>query len=313
MALSDAASPGPAASRAPKPLFRWAGGKQRFLWDHRHRLPAFTGAYHEPFAGGLSVFFHIAGRDVDTPRAFISDINLRLIRTYEQIKWEGDVVAVALERLAHDYDRAEDRAEFYNRVRAEHNRIHPSTDAARFIFLMAACWNGVYRENLKGEFNVPHGAPREKLFVPSAGDISAASHAFSQASLRAQPWQSAVAAARPGDFVFLDPPYFGPGRKDLYARGRSFGYSEHRELAVAASSLQQRGVDFLLTNAAYPEMVSLYNEFGLQVEEVAMHRSISSKVAERGNEGELVVTPGVHTRTRAERDAHLRLLNAARR
>lgn len=114
---------------------------------------------------------------------------------------------------------------------------------------------------------------------------------------------------QPGDFAFFDPPYFhDDDRRDLYERNRVFTFNDQIRLADALVGLKQRGVDFLLTNSARPQMVSLYKDRGLRVEEIAAHRSISSKANERGREGELVVTPGTNGDSPQLIKARLRLM-----
>lgn len=292
-----------------KPLFRWAGGKQRFLWDNRDRIPSTFGTYHEPFGGGLSVFFHVAARSQHPVEAVLADVNLRVVRTYEDVKWEPLAVADRLRQLEAGYNAANDKGEFYLDVRQQHNRTYPRADAARFIFLMCTAWNGVFRINQAGGFNVPHGAPKGRLVLPSESDILAVSVALSRARLRAQSWESGLNDMQPGDFVFFDPPYFhDDDRRDLYERNRVFTYRDHVRLADALADLKRRKVDFLLTNSARPQMVKLYKSRGLHVEEIDAHRSISSKVSVRGREGELVVTPGSPTDSPELIKARLRLM-----
>lgn len=294
---------------AARPLFRWAGGKQRFLWDHREKLPYDFNRYHEPFAGGMSVYFHIAARSSTPVEALLADVNLRVMRTYEEVKWEPAQVADRLRQLEAAYNAATDPAAFYNDVRAQHNRIFPSHDAARFIFLMNTCWNGVFRINQAGQFNVPHGAPKNALSLPTRDEIFAVSTVLQHAKMRAQSWESSLTSVLPGDFVFLDPPYFHEeDRRDLYEKNRLFTIEDHVRLADALADLKDRGVDFLLTNSAFPAMQALYRDRGLDVEVIDVHRSISSKREGRGKVGELVVTPGPARANSMLRSAQLKLM-----
>lgn len=272
------------------PLFRWAGGKQRFLWDHRELLPSFSGRYFEPFAGGLSIYFHYV-RDSLTPfQAIIGDVNLRLVRTYTEIKKDPSGVVERLAILRAGYDAATDKSAFYYDVRETHNSRSPKSDAARFIFLMAAGWNGVFRLNNRGQFNVPHGSPRS-LKLPSIEQLHATSTVFQTADIRATSWESTIHSAQPGDFVFLDPPYGVASRKDLYGRKDAFGWSDQLKLAAALGDLQRRGVNFLLTNSAEPQLVDAYQRQGLNVRVIEAQRSIAASADSRGSEKELIVTP----------------------
>lgn len=249
--------------------------------------------YHEPFSGGLSVFFHVASTSKSLKTAFLGDVNLRVIRTYEEVKNDPFAVIDQLRQLEAGYNAAADKATFYNELREQHNRVFPRADAARFIFLMNAAWNGVFRINQAGKFNVPHGNPKGRLRLPSEEELLAVSQALKVAKLRAQSWESSINEMRKGDFVFFDPPYFrDEDRKDLYERNRLFTFRDQLKLADTLVDLKQRGVDFILTNSAHPRLISMYRERGLHIEEIGAHRSISSKGEGRGREGELVVTPG---------------------
>jgi len=295
-------------SSQAKPLFKWAGGKQKFLWDNRDRLPLVTAKYHEPFAGGLSVFFHMAGMSSRPLDAVLADVNLRVIRTYEEVKWEPAAVSDRLRQLELAFNSASDKTAFYNDVRTQHNRSYPSSDAARFIFLMTACWNGVFRINQSGHFNVPLGQLRGPLKLPTDDQVNAVSAALQSAKLRAQSWETGLNAMSPGDFVFFDPPYYHhDDRRDLYEKNKVFGRKDQVRLADALIDLQDRGVDFVLTNSAYPLMIDLYKERGLDVEIISAHRSISSKTADRGREQELIVTPGKASSNTMLRSAQLKL------
>jgi DNA adenine methylase len=174
---------------------------------------------------------------------------------------------------------------------------------------MNTAWNGVFRINQAGGFNVPHGDPKGSLKLPSQSDVMAVSVALSHVRLRAQSWESGLNDMLPGDFAFFDPPYFhDDDRRDLYERNRVFTYRDHVRLADALVDLKQRDIDFLLTNSARPQMVDLYKSRGLHVAEIDAHRSISSKASVRGREGELVVTPGNPTDSPELIKARLRMM-----
>lgn len=296
------------------PLFRWAGGKQRFLWHHADQIPAFTGTYHEPFAGGLSIYFHVASRSAAPVHARLADINLRLVRTYLDIKSDWQTVNDRLRQMEAGYDAAQDKSDFYYEVRNQHNRVAPAADAARFIFLMSTCWNGVFRANSRGDFNVPHGAVKKSgTKFPTADDLRAAHEVFQYASIRACSWESSLGDVRAGDFVFLDPPYHSDSRTSLYESSRQFGLSQHELLARKLEELQSRGVNFLLTNSATPEMVDLYRSHRLSVRIIPMHRSVNVRVADRTESDELLVTPNHVTRSALKAEAELDLKMLARR
>jgi len=286
-----------ARARQARPFLRWAGGKQRFLHAHARRLPNFSGKYIEPFLGGGSVFFHMVRTQ---ERPFVSrlgDTNRHLIRCYSEVRDDPEGVADRLEALQAGYSAARDKSAFYYDVRESFANAHPRADAARFIFLNKTCWNGLWRVNKAGRFNVPYGAPKNDRVVPERDDLINAAVALQGAFLRATSWANTVAFADEGDFVFLDPPYYSEtllGRdnfSDKYQQ-KVFGLKEHTRLAHQLRSLADRGIDFVLTNSGEPEMIQLYRGLGLHVTEIEMPRAINSRADQRTGAPELIVTPG---------------------
>lgn len=279
---------------AARPFLRWAGGKRPFLNRFPDFLPSFEGRYFEPFLGGGSVYFHVVSRARRPIVAFLGDTNAALIATYRAVSANPGAVAKEVAELAASYLEASDKEAFYYAQRARFNaqsarRPHPGL----FIFLNRTCWNGVWRVNQRGEFNVPHGAPKSDRIAPSIDELCCAATALRQATLRATSWENTVAQAREGDFVFLDPPYFSDLSQKHYRYQRnSFSEQRHRQLAYSLVALRSRGVDFVLTNSGERDMADLYRSFGFSVRLVEVHRSISSKADRRGPAPELIVTPG---------------------
>lgn len=282
--------------RMAKPFLKWAGGKRYFLYHFSRQIPEFRGSYFEPFLGSGAVFFRLAARRDGLAQARLGDTNNQLIRCFTSVRDEVDAVVDRLEQLQLAYSAREDKAAFYYEQRDLYNATLPKPDSALFIFLNRTCWNGLFRVNQAGRFNVPFGAPKSDSVTPTPDELLNASAALATASIRATTWENTVALARPGDFVFLDPPYFSellidtPTRASKYAR-RAFSMSSHRELARAVRQLASRGVDFMLTNSAEPEMVRLYEGMDLQVEVIHSPRAINSRAERRGAVAELLVTP----------------------
>jgi len=267
------------------------------LQQYRRTLPHFNGKYIEPFLGGASVFFHMVRVQ---ERPFVSrlgDTNRHLIRCYAEVRDDPSGVAERLEILQAGYDAASDKASYYYDIREAFTSNHPKPDAAKFIFLNRTCWNGLWRVNGQGRFNVPFGQPKTDVVVPSTDDVLNAATALQGAYLRATSWEHTVAFAEEGDFVFLDPPYFSEtflGRdnfSDKYQQ-KVFGIREHTRLAHALRDFANRGVDFILTNSADREMIQLYRGLGLKVSIIEMPRAINSRADQRKGAQEIVVTPG---------------------
>jgi DNA adenine methylase len=276
------------------PLFKWAGGKRRFILGNSNKFPEFTGTYHEPFAGSLAVYFWMAAKSETPLKARLSDANLRLVRTFQEVKSDPRAVWESLSDLIEAFKKSSDASAFYYKIREEFNLSNPKGDAPRFIFLMATGWNGVYRTNLSGKFNVPFGNNEKTPKFPSEIDIFVASTVLQHADLRACSWETSLNAASTGDFIFLDPPYLVANDRDsnIYEKDKSFSFSDHERLADELLALKNRGVSFMLTNSCSPALISMYRDLGLAVEVVSSRRSINSKIDARGEEGELIVTAG---------------------
>jgi DNA adenine methylase len=250
------------------------------------------GRYFEPFLGGGAVFFYlqrVAGRPLD---AVLADVNVPLIRTYTAVQVDPEKIYGRLSELQEEYLRAPSKSAFYYEVRSRYNAALPSPDPADFIFMNRTCWNGLYRLNRKGLFNVPYGRPKTEIVIPTRADLLNAAAALVRARLRATSWENSIAQARRGDFIFLDPPYHSDlERVDTKYRSRRFDLAEHEKLAARLADLNARGVDFVLTNSGEASMIELYRSYNLAVHTVRMPRNLSGKIAERGPVDELIVTP----------------------
>lgn len=272
------------------PLFRWAGGKRRFLQRFGNRLPTVFNRYYEPFAGSLSTYFFVARRAYKSFAAHLGDTDLRVIRTYQAVKKDPGRVARELDDLRQQYETTLNQESFYYSQRDEHNSIAPKEDAARFIFLMAAGWNGVYRLNAKGEFKVPWGK-KPILALPSYKQLHATSLVFMRSTLVAANWETSIATAGPGDLIFLDPPYMATKEsRDLYDTRLVFDIAQQERLARRVQSLVEARAFVLLTNGYSPSLVELYRDLKLEFLEISAMRSVGSLKGSRRLAKELVVT-----------------------
>lgn len=280
-----------ASRRSARPFLKWAGGKQRFLQQYASRLPRIQGRYIEPFLGGGSVFFHYNRIEERPFLSRLGDMNRALIRTYEAVRDDPDAVHAQLTALQAGYDAAHDKAAYYYDVRADFVGRQPRPDPGRFIFINRTCWNGLWRVNAKGQFNVPYGAPKSGTVIPSLLELRSAASALQASSLRITSWENLLPFAERGDFVFLDPPYLSDlvTMHDKY-NARQFGRSDHERLADEVAHLAKRGVDFVLTNSGGPDSVELYRSRGLDVVTLRIPRAINSRTGERGAVEEIVVT-----------------------
>lgn len=278
-------------AKVARPFLKWAGGKQPFLLRFGSLLPHFPGKYIEPFLGSGAVFFYLQRSQPRSFSAVLGDTNLQLIRTFVAVREHPEIVASRLQELQVGYEAASDKSEYYQLIRRSFNSRLPRVDAAEFIFLNKTCWNGLYRVNLDGKFNVPFGNPKSPKVVPSREEILNASAALAQATLQATAWENTIASSDPGDLVFLDPPYYSDIKIDSVKYGkRMFTLRDHHNLADYLRALDRRGTFFVLTNSADEEMIELYKSKGLTFRSVMVPRFISSRIDQRAPVAELVVS-----------------------
>ncbi|MDD9947371.1 MAG: DNA adenine methylase [Myxococcales bacterium] len=267
---------------APAPIVKWVGGKGRLLSQLRPLLPpAVDRMRHvEPFAGGAAMFF-----DRRPSRALLCDVNQDLIATYLAVRDELPSVITELQRLARDHSR-----ERYYDVRSRYNtaELTRSQRAAAFIYLNKTCFNGLHRVNRRGHFNVPVGR-YEKPKILNASLLQAASAQLSEADLRCTSFEALVALARPGDFVYLDPPYEPVSRTANFTSYAQDGFSQEdqQRLRDVYRELDRRGCKLMLSNSDVPFVRELYRDFRIDL--VAAPRAINCNTSRRGKVSEVVV------------------------
>lgn len=267
------------------PVVKWVGGKSKLLSELMARMPDRFERYFEPFAGGAALYFRIAPE-----RAVLADSNPDLIALYRSL---GEEVGAVIRRLEHH--RAVHCEDHYYQTRARWNdreRSWSSADrAATFIYLNKTCFNGLWRVNRAGAFNVPIGRYTDPpICVPEA--LRAASALLGRTTLRCCDYRTAVADARRADFVYFDPPYdpLTVTANFTSYTSDSFGGSHQRELADTARALVARGCGVMLSNSDTPFIRSLYKDF--QIDRVKCSRAINSNAAKRGDVDEVIITGG---------------------
>lgn len=261
---------------------KWAGGKAQLVPRFRKVFPSPDGGfqrYFEPFLGGGAVYLALAPR-----RAVLSDLNADLMNAWQVVRDNPEALMAALDM--HVYERAH-----YYRVRAlDPAALDPVQRAARFIYLNKTCYNGLYRVNREGRFNVPFGRyPRPPKLYDRA-NLLALSRLLRDAELRCAPFEEATRDAGPGDFVYLDPPYdpLSPTANfTSYTRG-NFTRDDQRRLADHVRELDRRGCLVAVSNSDTPEIRELYR--GFRIETVHMPRNINCKPDGRSPVHELLIT-----------------------
>jgi DNA adenine methylase len=263
-----------------KPFLKWAGGKRWLTSRHSHLLPSKYSAYHEPFLGSGAVFFHLQPK-----RAFLSDANVHLIECYLAMKEDWQSVWSYL--LAFKREHSE---EHYYRVREAAFRS-PTREAARFIYLNRTCFNGIYRENLNGIFNVPKGTKDAVTFADD--NFFAVSSALQSASLASSDFSVAINQAKKGDFIFIDPPYTVRHNHNGFVKynQKIFSWSDQVRLRDAVQVASDRGVACLITNACHPSIAELYEGLGKK-NTVSRSSVIAGASEHRGTYDELIITIG---------------------
>ncbi|HEY6037447.1 MAG TPA: DNA adenine methylase [Kofleriaceae bacterium] len=266
-------------------MVKWVGGKTKLLPELLARMPKTFGRYYEPFIGGAAMFFKLSPQ-----RAVIADVNPDLIALYNAIARDPNAV---IKKLAH-HREAHCEAHYYA-TREKWNEHHLSWSAperaATFIYLNKTCFNGLWRVNRAGDFNVPIGRYSDPpILVPEA--LRAASSVLARADIRNADYQSAIEDAKAGDFLYFDPPYdpITPTASFTSYTAGDFGPDDQRALAATAKQLIDRGCKVMLSNSDTPFIRSLYK--GLKIDKVKCSRAINSNAAKRGEVDELVITGG---------------------
>jgi DNA adenine methylase len=276
------------------PFLKWAGGKKQLLGELEKRLPASFASYHEPFLGGGALFFDLyyQGR---IRRAFISDSNVDLINAYFAIR---DGLESLLRKLAELQRHAKSKSYFYGTVRRRFNEIQLKTGeerdvekAALLLYLNKTCYNGLYRVNSKGGFNVPWGGYRNPRIYDEP-NLRAISSILNDPSVKltCADFAAAVKDARRDDFVYLDPPYQPLSRTASFAEytPRSFDLEDQERVANVFHGLVSKGCFVMLSNS--PLVERLFEGHGDKISRVKAKRAINNVGTGRGAIDELLVT-----------------------
>lgn len=252
-----------------KPILKWAGGKQWLAPAAQQlRPPGWTGTYHEPFLGGAAFFLALAPR-----RAMVSDANAELINTYRALIEEPEHIIDILQR--YPYER-----KFYYKLRDTKPRL-TRFQAARFLYLNRACWNGLYRVNRAGQFNTPFGKYTNPTIV-DPNRVRAAVRVLSGATLTIAHFDGALDKTKAGDFVYCDPPYITGHQNNGFIKYNAhlFSWADQERLAARVIRLKQRGVHVLVSNADHPSVLRLYS--GLYYYRVVRRSLIAAATVNRG-------------------------------
>lgn len=263
-----------------KPIIKWAGGKTQMLGELLPRVPDAYGRYIEPFFGGGALFFALQPQ-----KAVISDRNPELINMYKQIATHVDDVIYYLEKYTNTSE------EFYRIRGLDWEQLPKAEAAARTIFLNKTCYNGLYRVNKKGQFNVPYGKYKNPKICDSSALRSASEVLGSAEILCGDYFLILEHYAQSGDFVFLDPPYLPVSEYSDFKRytKEQFYKEDHIELAKQVERLHEKGCHVVLTNSNHPLVHELYSKYQIDVIQTRRHISCNGKT--RRGEDVIVTAP----------------------
>lgn len=270
-----------ASIRKPSPFLKWAGGKSQLLNTFEEFIPSDFNRYHEPFVGGGAMFFHMYGHSPELI-ASLSDLNDELINCYS-------VVRDNVEQLIKALKKHRNESEYFYEVRAlDTSKLTDVQRAARLIYLNKTCFNGLYRVNSRGQFNVPFGSYKNPRTCDE-DNLHATSRALKNTKLGHQHFSKALSTAGKGDFVYLDPPYQPLSATSNFTSytSKCFGEPDQQQLASVYAQLDKRGCKVMLSNSDNEFVKELYKDF--RQETVYATRAINCRADRRGRISELLI------------------------
>jgi DNA adenine methylase len=265
-----------------KPFLKWAGGKRKLCDFLTESSPANWNRYFEPMMGGAAMFFHLQPK-----QAFLSDSNPELVNAYK-------VLRDSVEPLIEELEKHQDSEEYYYRIREldrsnDFLKLGNVVRASRLIYLNKTCFNGLFRVNSKGHFNVPYGKYENKFSVAKE-DLRSSSAALQNTEISLGNFQTIEEQVEKDDFVYFDPPYLPISKTSSFTSytREPFGINEQVELRNFCEKLSAKGAKVMVSNSNNEFIRGLYADFNLR--EVLAARAINSKSTKRGKILELVAT-----------------------
>lgn len=267
------------------PILKWVGGKRQLLNEITPLIPKRITTYVEPFLGGGAVLFNLQPK-----KAIINDFNKDLINVYRVVRDSPQELLDILKK--HDKNNCED---YYYEIRAldrfeNYNKISNLEKAARIIYLNKTCYNGLFRVNQAGQFNSPYGKYRNPNIV-NEPVILAMSNYFNDNNIKIMEgdYREALKNIRKGAFVYFDPPYMPISSSSSFTGYTENGFNkkDQEELKIECDKLNDRGINFMLSNSAHPYILELYKDYEINI--VKARRSINSKGNKRGEINEVLV------------------------
>ncbi len=281
-----------------KPFVKWAGGKRQILDKLKKYIPDEYNTYYEPFIGGGALLFELSPRS-----AVINDSNAELINVYQVLCNEEKFKKMCKILNSHETNHSE---EYYYEIRnkdrnkSTYNKLSDYTRAARTIYLNKACFNGLYRVNSKGEFNVPFGK-KTKVNTYEGNNLITVSNYLTMNDIKILnvDFEEAVATAKKGDFVYFDPPYDSDKAIFNSYTEEGFNKDDQRRLASVYKELDKKGVYVMLSNHNTVLIKELYKDYNIHI--IEAKRNINSNAEKRGKVEEVIITNYTNNRTFGEK------------
>ena len=272
----------------PKPFVKWAGGKRQLIPVLNENLPNLMGTYYEPFLGGGALLFHILS-EKNGQKCSVSDLNSDLVLTYTTIRDKANEIISSLKN--HEKNYKKDAKSYYYSVR-DSNPRSAVEKTSRLIFLNRTCFNGLYRVNSKGKFNVPLGKYTNPNIV-NEDNIRSVSHILQsqKVSIKCRDFGSVLDDAKKGDFVYFDPPYQPVSNTANFTNytQKSFTLDDLGRLAKLCLDLDSKGCNVMLSNSHSQEVSDMFTEKQWKIKKIAANRSINSNSKKRTGHYELLI------------------------
>lgn len=275
------------AHSEPKPFVKWAGGKRQLMPIIERHIPSDFGTYFEPFLGGGAVLFHMLSKN-PAMRCSVSDLNSDLVLAYSVIRDRVKELVFSLEDHSKNYLKNPDSYYYSVRDASPTNHIEK---VSRLLFLNRTCFNGLYRVNSKGKFNVPLGRYSNPNIVNEENLLSV-SHTLQSKKIQinCQDFSSVLSQAKRGDFVYFDPPYQPTSKTASFTSytDKNFSYEDLEMLVDVSEKLDKRGCKVLHSNSKSKEVTDLFSS-KWKVVEIPVNRAINSDSAKRTGHTELLI------------------------
>ncbi len=272
----------------PKPFVKWAGGKRQLIPILNENLPETFGTYFEPFLGGGALLFHMLTERQDQ-KCNISDLNSDLVLSYTTIRDRTEALIISLKNHEKNYQK--DSKSYYYSIR-ESNPRSQIEKTSRLIFLNRTCFNGLYRVNSKGKFNVPLGKYSNPNIV-NEENLRSVSHILqsSKVAIQCRDFESVLRDAKKGDLVYFDPPYqpISDTANFTSYTNKDFTYDDLSRLAELCMNLDSNGCRVLLSNSNSKEVADMFAIKPWKINKIRANRSINSNSKKRTGHFELLI------------------------